>query len=262
MMKVDLGTQIDLHLVQSCAEQFPAFRAADSEGLLCAGGDLRPERLVAAYSLGIFPWYSDDSPILWWSPPERCILPPEKFHLPSRSARTLRKLAYDLSCDQAFGQVIRACAMPREYDDGTWITNEMIAAYERLHKLGYAHSIETWDNGELVGGLYGVGIGNAFFGESMFHTRDEASRAALAGLIALLRQRGVALLDCQQETPHIMRMGGEMVSRAQFMRQLRKALSGKTGSANSKKYNAHALDLTGWGAQYEYCKTSLAWASK
>lgn len=253
---------MDLTIVQACAEQFPSFRHANSEGLLCGGGDLRPERLVAAYSRGIFPWYSDDSPILWWSPPERCILPLEKFHLPSRSARTLRKLAYDLSCDQAFCQVIRACAMPREYDEGTWITDDMIVAYERLHQLGYAHSIETWENGDLVGGLYGVGLGKAFFGESMFHTKDEASRAALAGLVKLLRQRGVVLLDCQQETPHMMRMGAEMVSRADFTRMLRKALSAKTARGNAKPHDVSALDLTGWGASYEYCKASASWVEQ
>lgn len=252
---------MDLTLVQAYAEQFPPLVLADSEGLLCGGGDLRPERLLAAYSLGIFPWYSDATPILWWSPPERCILPLDKFHLPGRSVRHLRKLAYDLSCDKAFDQVIRACAQPRDDDGGTWITGEMIEAYERLHQLGYAHSIETWDNGQLVGGLYGVGLGNAFFGESMFHTRDEASRAALAGLVMLLRQRGVVLLDCQQESQHIMRMGGEMVSRTEFLRLLKKALSAKPSQGRAKTACGNALNLAFWGTQCEYCKASGSWVN-
>lgn len=214
---------MDIAKIKYFSAQFPPLASAQDDGLLCAGGDLCPERLLAAYSLGIFPWYSDGDPILWWAPTPRCVMPLEAFHLPKRSERFLRKQAYSLTCNKAFPLVIRDCARLRS--EGTWITNEMLYAYEDLHRLGYATSIEVWHQDRLVGGLYGVYIGRAFFGESMFHTCSEASRMALLGLVTLLRQRGALLLDCQQETEHMTRMGAVMLSRAEFSSSLQKAVS-------------------------------------
>ena len=151
------------------AAQFPSPGCCTAEGILCAGGDLLPARLLAAYSRGIFPWYGEDMPLLWWCPDPRCVLPLDAFQLPRRSARALRNHPFELRMDTAFSRVIRACAAPRRDGEGTWILPEMIAAYERLHALGYAHSVEAWRDGELLGGLYGVALGRAFFGESMFH---------------------------------------------------------------------------------------------
>ncbi len=211
-------------LIALYAAQFPPLRRCTGEGILCAGGDLHPARLLAAYSRGIFPWYGEDMPLLWWCPDPRCILPLEAFSLPRRSERTLRKHPFHLTMDTAFARVIRACAAPRRGQDGTWIVPEMIVAYERLHALGYAHSVEAWQDGVLVGGLYGVALGRAFFGESMFHCRPEASRAALAGLVAFLRCRGFRLLDCQQATPHMLAMGARDIPREEFLARLRQTV--------------------------------------
>lgn len=206
------------------ATQFPSPGCCTAEGILCAGGDLLPARLLAAYSRGIFPWYGEDMPLLWWCPDPRCVLPPDAFHLPRRSARALRNHPFELRMDTAFSRVIRACAAPRRDSEGTWILPEMIAAYERLHALGYAHSVEAWRDGELLGGLYGVALGRAFFGESMFHLCPEASRAALAGLVAFLRERDFLLLDCQQATPHMLAMGAREIPRKEFLALLRQAV--------------------------------------
>ena len=251
------------------AAQFPPLESARDDGLLCLGGDLRPARLLAAYSRGIFPWYSKGMPILWWSPDPRCVMPLEGFHLPARSARKLRLHPFVLTHNAAFGRVIHACAAPREKADGTWILDEMMRAYEKLHALGYAHSIEAWRDGELVGGLYGVALGRAFFGESMFHTQPEASRAALAGLVGLLRQRGATLLDCQQETPHIMRMGGVMLPRAAFMRELESALRLEATTKNAAHKGA-AFAAAGdgpfpwspWAETYDYSSEAGCWAAR
>lgn len=237
------------------AAQFPPLERTTAEGLLCAGGDLRPARLLAAYSLGIFPWYSVGLPILWWSPDPRCVLPLPAFHLPSRSARALRHRPFSLTHNAAFGRVIRACAAPRAGADGSWLVDDMIAAYERLHFLGYAHSIEAWDGeGRLAGGLYGVALGRAFFGESMFHRVSEASRAALAGLVALLRLRGATLLDCQQATPHMLRMGATLVPRQSFMEQLREALR-LPGAGSGQDA---PLPWEPWGLRYSWSPTGWA----
>lgn len=211
-------------LFEALAAQFPRSDEAREDGLLCVGGDLQPARLLAAYSQGIFPWYDEGAPILWWTPDPRCVLPLNAFQLPRRSKRALRSRPFSLSLDTAFSEVLALCAAPRAGAAGTWITPEMRAAYEQLHALGYAHSIEARRDGELLGGLYGVALGRAFFGESMFHLAPEASRAALAGLVDLLRVRNVTLLDCQQETAHIMGMGGQLLSRVDFLEQLRTAL--------------------------------------
>lgn len=243
------------------AAQFPPPKTARADGLLCAGGDLRPERLLAAYSRGIFPWYEEGLPILWWAPDPRCVLPLESFRLPSRSARALRRRPFELTLDAAFGQVIRACAGARAAGNGTWLTPEMIAAYERLHALGYAHSVEAWRDGSLAGGLYGVALGRAFFGESMFHRASEASRAALAGLVALLRLRGAELLDCQQQTPHIMRMGGVMLPRASFLERLARALAADgTGEPDGRR--TESVPWAPWKTGYAYSAISGSWTAR
>lgn len=248
------------------AAQFPPPDTAREDGLLCMGGDLRPERLLAAYSCGIFPWYSHGLPVLWWTPDPRCVLPLETFHLPARSARKLRLHPFRLSLDAAFGRVIRVCAAPRGGTEGTWITEDMIQAYEKLHALGYAHSIEAWRDGELAGGLYGVALGRAFFGESMFHLQSEASRAALAGLVSLLRQRGATLLDCQQATPHILRMGGELLPRRCFLQQLGAALvpeaSAEPKSAAEASGQEYCFPSPAWETGYTYSSSDEAWFAR
>ncbi len=188
-----------------------------------AGGDLSPERLLYAYSRGIFPWYEEGSPILWWSPDPRCVLFPEKLHLGGSLRRVLNSGRFSFSVDACFGTVIRACAsVPREGQDGTWIVPDMVEAYERLHALGHAHSVEVWQDGAIAGGLYGVLIGRAFFGESMFHFQPDASKAALVHLVEWLKERGVEMVDCQQTTPHMLRFGAEEISRAEFVARLRR----------------------------------------
>lgn len=238
------------------AAQFPPLDMARKDGLLCAGGDLSPARLLAAYSLGIFPWYEQGLPVLWWSPDPRCILPLESFRLPGRSRRALRQKAFTITLDAAFGRVIRACAAPRKKSSGTWIIPEVIRAYSRLFDLGYAHSVEVWDGENLAGGLYGVALGKAFFGESMFHGVPEASRAALAALVSLLKFRGVTLLDCQQETPHIMQMGGCMIPRPRFLTLLQEALEPAAGE------KTQAFPWPPWERTYAYSADSGSWAAK
>ena len=202
---------------------FPLAERASAEGLLMAGGDLSPERLLAGYARGIFPWYGEGSPILWWSPDPRCVLIPSRLHVGDRLRRTLRSGRFSYSVDTCFGRVIRACAeAPRPGQDGTWIVPGMIDAYLRLHEQGHAHSVEVWEDGELAGGLYGVKLGRVFFGESMFHLRPYASKAALVFLVEQLRAQGVELLDCQQATPHMIRFGAEELPRRQFLSLVRR----------------------------------------
>jgi leucyl/phenylalanyl-tRNA--protein transferase len=186
-------------------------------GLLAAGGDLSPERLAAAYARGIFPWYSPGEPVLWWSPDPREVLWPARFHRSRSLAKRLRRGEFRITCDTAFAEVICACAAPRHYAPGTWITGEMREAYITLHRLGLAHSVETWADGELVGGLYGVRAGRVFCGESMFSRRDDASKAALAWLVEQCPQMGIELIDCQLPTAHLRRLGSEPMPRAQFI---------------------------------------------
>lgn len=213
---------MSLELFARLAAQFPDAETAPPDEPLAGGGDLSPTRLLAAYSLGIFPWYSEDLPILWHSPDPRAILPLDAFHLPGRSARKLAKHPFETSLNRDFFQVMSLCGATRP--EGTWITKDMLLAYMRLHKLGYAHSIEVWRDGELVGGLYGLAIGKAFFGESMFHLESEASRAALKALVSLLRQQDFRLLDIQQESPHMMAMGAIEISRSEYLKLLAAAL--------------------------------------
>lgn len=219
---------------------FPDPAGAEPSGLLAVGGDLTPERLIAAYSLGIFPWYGEGSPILWWSPDPRCVLLPETFHLP-RSLRRIRNRearqpTLRLTYDAAFDEVVRRCAaMPRPGQDGTWIVPAMVEAYSRLHALGAAHSAEAWDaaDGGLVGGIYGVALGRAFFAESMFHSRAYASKLLLAALAERLWARGCAFIDCQMPTPHVMGFGGTLLPRTGYLALLRAALAGfGAGSAS------------------------------
>lgn len=205
---------------------FPDPNDADPDGLLAVGGSLTPHRLVAAYSLGIFPWYHEDSPPLWWTLDPRCILLPEEFHLPRSLARRMRSGCFNFSFDGAFAEVIAACAGERSYSDGTWLIPEVQEAYMSLHKLGLAHSVETWQDGELAGGLYGVSLGSVFFGESMFFRRPDASKAALAHLVSALREDGFTLIDCQQMTDNLLRFGARGVPRTKFMRLLEQGLQG------------------------------------
>jgi leucyl/phenylalanyl-tRNA--protein transferase len=204
---------------------FPDPSLADEDGLLAVGGDLSPQRLLMAYGRGIFPWYSENAPILWWSPDPRLILEPSRVHVPKRLERILRQGAFRFTLDTAFEQVIAGCAQtPRRGACGTWIVPEMLAAYCRLHELGFAHSIEVWSGGTLVGGLYGVALGGAFFGESMFYIEPDASKAGFVTLIRALDRAGFILFDCQQTTAHMLRFGGFEVPRDEFLSRLEQAL--------------------------------------
>jgi len=189
----------------------------EPNGLLAAGGDLSPQRLLAAYRRGIFPWYAPGEPILWWSPDPRMVLFPGEIRITRSLAKTLRNADYSVRLDTAFDRVIAACAdTPREGQNGTWITVEMQAAYARMHALGYAHSVETWQGERLVGGLYGVSIGQAFFGESMFSHVTDASKIALAHLCRYLAGRGFGIIDCQMETAHLTSLGARPIARNEY----------------------------------------------
>jgi len=194
----------------------------DPAGLLAVGGDLRPERLLAAYRNGIFPWYNPGDPILWWSPEPRCVIDPATF-VPSRSlAKCLRQGRYRVTVDHCFNTVIHECAGTRAYADGTWINEQLIGQYTVLHERGIAHSIETWDHeGNLVGGLYGLNLGRLFFGESMFSRATDASKVAFTKLMELTRGWGFPIVDCQLENPHLMSLGAGLISRAEFMQILK-----------------------------------------
>ena len=189
-------------------------------GLLAAGGDLSPTRLINAYRHGIFPWYSGDQPILWWSPIPRCVLFPGSVHLSRRLRRSFNQGSFTLTADRAFTQLIEACAGPRLEQDGTWITDDMLTAYIQLHELGVAHSIEVWANDELAGGIYGLSLGRVFFGESMFSRQRDASKVALVALCKQLQAWDFTLLDCQVSNPHLLSMGAEEIQRAEFRQHL------------------------------------------
>ena len=208
---------------------FPPPERAEPSGLLAVGGDLEPERLLAAYSLGIFPWYSDPDPILWFSPDPRMVLTPSELRISRSLKKTLRRGRYEVRLDTAFEGVIAACAqVERPEDAGTWITADMIEAYTRLHRLGFAHSAETWEGGELVGGLYGVSIGASFFGESMYALRADASKVAFVALARHLRAWDFTLIDCQVRTGHLARFGATLWPRARFLAELRISLEAQT----------------------------------
>ena len=208
---------------------FPEPRHAEPDGLLAVGGDLSPRRLLTAYAEGIFPWYSDDTPILWWSPDPRLVLEPGALHVPRSLERTIRRGRYEVRTDAAFSRVIRRCAeKPRPGQSGTWITEEMVTAYEELHRLGYAHSFESWEGGELAGGLYGVSLGAAFFGESMYADRPDASKVAFVEAVRWLEAKGIRLVDCQVATEHLARFGAREIPRDDFLARLDLALQAPT----------------------------------
>ncbi len=204
---------------------FPPPHLARADGLLAVGGDLSPGRLVLAYRMGIFPWYSDGMPILWWSPDPRLVLFPESLHVPRRLRRTLRQAPFRITVDTAFPEVIDSCAKLRKDREGTWIVPEMIQAYCQLHDAGYAHSVEAWSRDQLVGGLYGVSLGRAFFGESMFTRVPDASKVAFVLLVGYLRVKHFDLVDCQMTTGHLLRFGAREVSRPVFLRRLERSLA-------------------------------------
>lgn len=210
------------------ADAFPPLEMALTEpsGLLCAGGDLSPQRLLLAYQQGIFPWYSSGEPILWWSPDPRMVLFPSEFRISRSLQKTLRAGKYEVRLDSSFAAVIRACAKtPRNGQNGTWITPEMQAAYARLHDLGFAHSVETWIDGALVGGLYGLAIGKMFYGESMFSHKTDASKIALAHLARYLAENGFDLIDCQMNTPHLASLGAREIPRSEFIARLQQLIA-------------------------------------
>lgn len=215
----------------------------DPNGLLAIGGDLSPERLLSAYRQGIFPWYNEGQPILWWSPDPRSVLFPDRLKLTRSLRKTLRKEPFRASFDRAFGEVIAGCAEPRNGEVGTWITADMQQAYERMHRLGYAHSAEAWEGDFLAGGLYGVALGRVFFGESMFSRRSDASKVAFAHLVAQLQSWGYALIDCQVHSGHLESLGAEHIPRREFVALLeqhcalpvaRDAWTGSTVSGSSE----------------------------
>ena len=208
---------------QDAPEWFPPLEQALDEppGLLAAGGDLSTERLLAAYRKGIFPWYSPGQPVLWWSPDPRAVLFPEEFRCTRSLSKTLRNGGFEVVMDRDFRAVIEACAAPRPQSLGTWITSEMMEAYVELHRRGYAHSIETWRDRRLVGGLYGVRLGRVFFGESMFSRESDASKVALARLVEGCRLAQIAVIDCQMTSAHLESLGSRRIPRSRFQALVR-----------------------------------------
>lgn len=208
-------------------QAFPDLEYALDEpnGLLAVGGCLSPQRIVNAYRQGVFPWYNPGEPILWWSPNPRLVLFPDKLIVSRSLKKTLRKQPFEIYYDRTFEQVVTACATPRHEDGGTWITEEMKQAYQKLHTQGIAHCFEAWQDGELVGGLYGIAIGQVFFGESMFHTRTDASKAVFVELVQQLVNWGYRLIDCQVSSNHLLSFGAEEIPRTEFQSLLRQLSS-------------------------------------
>lgn len=213
--------------------EFPSTELArtDPNGLLAAGGNLNPDTLLHAYSRGIFPWYNEDDPILWWTPSPRCVLLPDQIHISKSLRKHLRRCGWRVTVDRCFADVIEACAAPRSQNDGgpdlsgTWISDDMISAYQVLHTQGFAHSVEVWQEEELVGGLYGIALGQVFFGESMFSRASNASKTALVFLGRWLRHHRFALIDCQVENPHLQSLGAKSLERTDFEHLLNKHVS-------------------------------------
>ncbi len=217
---------------------FPPPDLAEDEGLLAIGGDLSEQRLLLAYSMGIFPWYSDCSPILWWSPDPRLILLPEGLKISRSLRQTIKKGIFEVTMDRAFDSVIRNCASAQRKDErGTWITDEMIEAYILLHNSGYAHSVESWVDGEIAGGLYGVALGSAFFGESMFARKSNASKVAFVTLVQQLHRWEFSLIDCQINTLHLRSFGAHEIPRKEFLKMLKTALDVPTSKGKWKLDN-------------------------
>jgi len=205
---------------------FPPPEMAEENGLLAIGGDLSPERLLLAYSNGIFPWYSAGEPILWWSPSPRLVIFPDEFKLPKRLSRLLRQKTFSITMDSVFRQVITSCATEdKRPEKGTWITGDMIEAYCFLHEMGFAHSVECWLNKKLVGGLYGISLGGIFFGESMFSSTSNSSKIALASLVEKLLEWDFDLIDCQMKTEHLIQFGAREIPGPEFQNLLAKSMS-------------------------------------
>lgn len=222
---VQRSVAANLHWIDSTdpPDHFPDPERAlrDPDGLLAVGGDLSTERLLAAYRLGIFPWYQDDQPILWWSPDPRAVLFPRELHISRSLQRTLRRNRFSVSVDQDFAGVITGCANARN-ETGTWITADMARAYRQLHDAGHAHAVEVWHDQQLAGGLYGVNIGRVFFGESMFSLQTDASKVALVKLVHLCLELGIGLVDCQIASAHLASLGSRQISRTEFRQLLRR----------------------------------------
>ena len=208
-------------------DPFPPVEQAlvEPNGLLAAGGDLSPARLLDAYARGIFPWFNDEDPVLWWSPDPRMVLLPRELHLSRSLRRTIRSQEFTVTFDRAFQGVMEGCAGPREKQDGTWITADMMRAYTRMAELGHAHSVEAWADGELAGGLYGVAVGRIFYGESMFTRRSNASKVAVSWLARQLDRWQFELIDCQMSTEHLASLSAREVPRADFLRRLERAIA-------------------------------------
>jgi leucyl/phenylalanyl-tRNA--protein transferase len=208
-------------------DPFPPVESAlrDPDGLLAAGGDLSVERLLEAYARGIFPWFGDEDPPLWWSPDPRMVLPVRELHVSRSLRRVIRSGRYEVKLDTAFAEVMAACAEPRGTGEGTWIRPEMMAAYGGLAARGRAHSVEVWSGRELAGGLYGVALGRMFYGESMFSRRSDASKVALAYLVRQLERWGFEMIDCQMSTPHLASLGAREIPRSEFLQRLRRLVS-------------------------------------
>jgi len=206
---------------------FPHPSYADEDGLLAFGGDLSPERVLLAYSNGIFPWYSKNSPILWWSPDPRFVLFPDKLKVSKSMKKFIKKEVYTVTFDREFSEVISLCGLLRE-KEGTWINEEIKEAYTRLHLMNLAHSVEVWENGELVGGLYGVAIGRCFFGESMFSKKENASKTGFIAVVEFLKKMGFIIIDCQVYTKHLESLGGESIPRSEFLKIIKKGFQYET----------------------------------
>jgi len=214
---------------------FPPAQLANEDGVIAIGGDLSPSRLLNAYAAGIFPWYSKGEPILWWSPNPRLVLLPGDLHVSKSMQKIFRKKAFHLTTDYAFEEVLKGCALPRPHQPGTWLTKEMEEAYIRLHRLGYAHSVEAWEGdpekdkqAKLAGGLYGVSLGKGFFGESMFALTPNASKYAFIALASTLFENGFTMIDCQVPTDHLKRMGAREIPRIEFLALLQETLKHET----------------------------------
>lgn len=207
---------------------FPPAQLASDEGIIAAGGDLSPQRLLNAYTSGIFPWYSEGDPILWWSPDPRMILSPKEIHISRSMKKFLKKSPFHFSFDSSFGHVLEHCADPRDGQLGTWITREMKAAYVYLHELGFAHSMEVWQEDKLVGGLYGVSLGKCFFGESMFSLQTNASKFGIITLARLLQEKEFLMIDCQVPSGHLRTMGAKEIPRVEFLKLLERGLDYET----------------------------------
>ncbi len=229
MASISEEDQYYIHPLSQDSLEFPDPRLASDEGLLAYGGDLSSERLLTGYKKGIFPWYSQGDPILWWSPNPRLILYPSKFKVRKSFRRVLRSGKFTVTFDKRFSEVIRYCAnVPREGQHSTWIVNEMIEAYIRLHEERFAHSVEVYKEGELVGGLYGISLGKAFFGESMFSLVKDASKVAFKALSDVLGRRGYDFIDCQMKTDHMVSLGAEVIERDLFLDALEEAIEKTT----------------------------------